>query len=273
MKLARFLMISLVATALCASRHAQELQHQHEHGDHEVLGEVNFRVSCNPPAQKQFNRAAALLHSFGYEQAEKAFAQVLATDPDCVMAYWGLAMTQNHPIWAPPSVTELKKASAAVEKAKSMTVKTDRERDYIAAIDAFYKDYDTVDHPTRTLAYEKAMEQVSKRYPDDREAAIFYGLSLLGTASSRPVDKTFAKQKQAAEILNSILPTEPNHPGIAHYIIHSYDYPELANLALPAARSYSKIAPSSPHALHMPTHIFTRLGLWSESIEMNIASA
>ncbi|HEY3137272.1 MAG TPA: hypothetical protein VGL29_14685, partial [Blastocatellia bacterium] len=256
-------MISIVATALFASGYAQEHQHQHEHGDHEELGEVNFRVSCNTPAQKQFNRAAALLHSFGYEQAEKAFAEVLATDPDCVMAYWGLAMTQNHPIWAPPTVTELKKGASAVEKAKSLTVKTDRERGYIAAIDAFYKDYDKIDHPTRTLAYEKAMEQAYKRYPDDREAAIFYGLSLLGTASSRPVDKSFAKQKQAAEILNSILPTEPNHPGIAHYIIHSYDYPELANLALPAARSYSKIAPSSPHALHMPTHIYTRIGDWN----------
>ena len=154
-----------------------------------------------------------------------------------------------------------------------MTVKTDRERDYIAAIEAFYKDHDKIDHPTRTMAYEKAMEQLFARYPDDLEAAVFYSLSLLGTASSRPVDKAFLKQKRAVEILNPIISKEPNHPGIAHYIIHSYDYPELASLALPAARSYAKIAPSSPHALHMPTHIFTRLGLWPESIQSNITSA
>ncbi|MFY9555546.1 MAG: hypothetical protein WAV47_12610, partial [Blastocatellia bacterium] len=198
---------------------------------------------------------------------------VLTTDPGCVMAYWGIAMTQNHPLWAPPTATELKKASAALEKAKSLSVKTQRERDYLAAINAFYADYDKLDHPTRTLAYEKAMEQVFTRYSDDKEAAIFYALALLGTASSRPVDKTFSKQKRAVEILNGVLAKQPDHPGIAHYIIHSYDYPPLASLALPAALSYAKIAPSSPHALHMPTHIFTRLGLWPESIKSNLASA
>jgi tetratricopeptide (TPR) repeat protein len=271
MKFARFVLQVFFLTTSCAAAYAQ--QHQHDHGAHEELGKVNFRVSCSPAAQKQFNRADALLHSFGYEQAEKAFAEVLTTDPECVMAYWGIAMSQNHPLWAPPTPAELKNGLAAVEKARSMPIKTDRERGYIAAIEAFYKDHDKVDHPTRTLAYEKAMEQVYARYPDDREAAIFYALSLLGTASSRPVDKTFTKQKRAAEILNPIISQEPNHPGVAHYIIHSYDYPELANLALPAARSYAKIAPSSPHALHMPTHIFTRLGLWEESIRSNIASA
>lgn len=274
MKLSKLVLTFLLGCALCASANAQEPhQHQHEHGDHEVLGQVNFRVSCSAAAQKQFNRADALLHSFGYEQAEKAFSEVLATDPGCVMAYWGLAMTQYHPIWAPPTKAELKKGLAAVEKARSMTINTDRERDYIAAIEAFYKDHEKIDHPTRTTAYETAMEQVFARYPDDREAAIFYALSLLGTATSRPVDKTFTKQKRAVEILNNILSREPNHPGITHYIIHSYDYPQLASLALPAARNYAKIAPSSPHALHMPTHIFTRLGLWQESIQSNIASA
>lgn len=271
MRLARFVLPVFFLTTLCAAANAQ--QHQHDHGTHEELGKVDFRVSCSPAAQNQFNRADALLHSFGYEQAEKAFAEVLTTDPGCVMAYWGIAMSQNHPLWAPPTPDELRKGLAAVEKARSMPIKTDRERDYIAAIEAFYKDHDKVDHPTRTIAYEKAMEQVYTRYPDDREAAIFYALSLLGTASSRPVDKTFSKQKRAAEILNPIVSQEPNHPGVAHYIIHSYDYPELANLALPAARAYAKIAPSSPHALHMPTHIFTRLGLWQESIRSNIASA
>ena len=272
MKLAKLVLPIFFASALCISADAQE-QHQHEHGAHEELGQVNFRVSCSPAAQKQFNRADALLHSFGYEQAEKAFSDVLTTDPGCVMAYWGIAMSQYHPLWAPPTPAELKKGLAAVEKARSMALKTDRERDYIAAIEAFYKDHDKIDHPTRTMAYERAMEQVFARYPDDREAVIFYALSLLGTASSRPVDKTFAKQKRAVEILNTVISQEPNHPGVAHYIIHSYDYPQLASLALPAARSYAKIAPSSPHALHMPTHIFTRLGFWQESIQSNLTSA
>jgi tetratricopeptide (TPR) repeat protein len=272
MKLAKLVLPVFLLTALCASVHAQD-HHQHDHGAHEELGQVNFRVTCSAAAQKQFNRADALLHSFGYAQAEKAFSEVLTTDPGCVMAYWGIAMSQYHPIWAPPTQAELKKGLAAVEKARSMTVKNARERDYLAAIESFYKDFDKVDHPTRTMAYEKAMEQVFTRYRDDREAAIFYALSLLGTASSRAVDKTFSKQKRAVEILNDVLSKEPNHPGVAHYIIHSYDYPQLASLALPAARSYAKIAPSSPHALHMPTHIFTRLGLWQESIQSNIASA
>jgi tetratricopeptide (TPR) repeat protein len=272
MKLAKLVLSFFFAVALCASAQAQE-QHQHDHGAHEELGKVNFQISCSAAAQKQFNRANALLHSFGYEQAEKAFSDVLTTDPGCAMAYWGIAMAQFHPLWAPPTPVELKKGLAAVEKARSMPVKTDRERDYVAAIEVFYKDHDKLDHPTRTMAYEKAMEQMFLRYPDDREALIFYALSMLATASSRPVDKTFARPKRAVEILTPIISKEPNHPGVAHYIIHSYDSPQLANLALPAARSYAKIAPSSPHALHMPSHIFTRLGLWQESIQSNIASA
>jgi tetratricopeptide (TPR) repeat protein len=180
-------------------------------------------------------------------------------------------MSNYHPLWAPPSPAELKRGWNAVEKAKAAGARADRERNYIAAIEVFYKDSEELDHRARALAYEKAMEQVYRRYPQDREAAIFYALSLLGTAL--PTDKSFANQKQAAEILNRVLPAEPEHPGVAHYIIHSFDYPQLAQLALPAARSYAKIAPSSPHALHMPTHIFTRLGLWQESIQSNLASA
>jgi tetratricopeptide (TPR) repeat protein len=187
------------------------------------------------------------------------------------MAHWGVAMSLYHPVWAPSSPAELQKGWAAVEKAKSVDPKTSRERDYIAAIEAFYKDSDRLDHRTRALAYESAMEQVYLRYPNDREAAIFYALALLGTG---PItDKTFANQKKAAGILNRVLPLEPRHPGVAHYLIHSFDYPQLAHLALPAARSYARIAPSSPHALHMPSHIFTRLGLWQESINSNLASA
>ena len=267
------LFLAAMISVLCFSpTRAQEMHpHTHTHAPAEKLGQVNFPVSCNASAQKQFNRATALLHSFWYEEAEKAFAAVAKDDPKCVMAHWGVAMSLYHPVWAPSTPAELKKGWAAVEKAKSVDAKSDRERDYIAAIEAFYKDSDRLDHRTRALAYEKAMERVYLRYPKDREAAIFYALALLGTG---PItDKTFANQKKAAGILNRVLPQEPRHPGVAHYLIHSFDYPQLAYLALPAARSYARIAPSSPHALHMPSHIFTRLGLWQESINSNLASA
>ncbi len=266
-----YLILAAMISVLCFSPTRAQEMHPHTHAPAEKLGQVNFAVSCNASAQKQFNRATALLHSFWYEEAEKAFAAVATDDPRCAMAHWGVAMSLYHPVWAPSSPAELQKGWAAVEKAKSVEAKTDRERDYIAAIEAFYKDSDRLDHRTRALAYEKAMERVYLSYPKDREAAIFYALALLGTG---PItDKTFANQKKAAGILNRVLPQEPRHPGVAHYLIHSFDYPQLAYLALPAARSYARIAPSSPHALHMPSHIFTRLGLWQESINSNLASA
>ncbi|HKY29877.1 MAG TPA: hypothetical protein VJM12_18190, partial [Pyrinomonadaceae bacterium] len=250
---------------------AQEMPHTHTHDHNEKLGQVSFSISCSPASQKQFNRATALLHSFWYEEAEKSYAAIAREDPKCAMAHWGVAMSNYHPVWAPANKGELQKGFAAVESAKSSGAKTERERAYIAAIEAFYKDHDKLDHRTRALAYEKAMEQLHMRYPKDREGAIFYALALLGTG---PVtDKTFANQKKAAAILNRVLPMEPRHPGVAHYLIHSFDYPQLATYALPAARSYARIAASSPHALHMPSHIFTRLGLWQESISSNLASA
>ncbi|MFY9611724.1 MAG: hypothetical protein WAU45_24310 [Blastocatellia bacterium] len=265
------LFVALIAVACASELKAQEHQHQHQHGAEE-LGRVNFAISCTAEAQKQFNRAAAWLHSFGYEEAQKAFEAVAVIDPKCGMAYWGVAMSQYHPIWVPPTQAELKKGWSAVDKARTLSAKTEREKSYIAAIDVFYKDADKLDHRTRALAYQQAMEQIYSSYPEDREAAIFYSLSLL-EATTLPPGKDYSKQKKAAEILNRVLPLEPNHPGVAHYVIHSFDYPQLAELALPAARSYAKIAPSSPHALHMPTHIFTRLGLWQESIQSNLASA
>jgi hypothetical protein len=237
----------------------------------EKLGRVNFTVSCNQTAQQQFNRAVALLHSFWYDEAAKGFAEVTKTDPKCGMGYWGIAMSSYHPVWAPPVASELQTGWAAVQRANATSARTQREKDYIAAIEVFYKDANQLDHRTRALAYEKAMEQLYLRYPEDHEAAIFYALSLLGTA--QPTDKTYANQKKAGSILNKVLLSEPEHPGVAHYLIHSFDSPPLAPLALPAARSYAAIAPSSPHALHMPSHIFTRLGLWQESIQSNIASA
>jgi hypothetical protein len=249
---------------------AQHEQHEHPVGEPEKLGKVNFPVSCDAGLQLQFNRAVAMLHSFWYEKADEEFAAVTKKDPACGMAYWGIAMTLYHPIWEAPGPAALKQGSETVAKAKLAAPKTERERDYISAIETFYKDSDKLDHHTRALAYEKAMEQLHARYPDDPEAAIFYALALQGSAS--PTDKSYANQKKAGAILEKILAEQPDHPGVAHYIIHAYDYPSLASDALDAARSYAKIAPDSPHALHMPSHIFTRLGLWQESIESNLAS-
>jgi hypothetical protein len=241
-----------------------------DHHGHE-LGSVHFPVSCTPGAQKTFDRGVALLHSFWYQEAEETFSEVTRTDPACAMGYWGIAMSLYHPIWEPPTPSDLKKGAVAVGKAKSAGAKTQRERDYIAAFEVFYKDWEKVAHRERALAWRNAMRQLSARYPEDREAAIFFPLSLIGTAPA--TDRTYASQKQAADILNRILPEQPDHPGIAHYMIHSYDSPQLAILALPAARSYARIAPAVPHASHMPSHIFTRLGLWQDSINSNLASA
>lgn len=247
---------------------AQEA-HQHRHESSETLGQVTFPVSCTAQARKQFNRAVAWLHSFEYEEAEKAFTEATVTDPQCGMGYWGIAMSNYHPLWAPPNASELRRGAEAIEKAKSVGARTQRERDYIAAIELFYKGSDGLDHRTRTLAYSEAMQQLYSRYPSDREAGIFYALTLIakGTMAS---DKRYVNEKQAARILNRVLAREPRHPGVAHYLIHSYDYPALARLALPAARSYARIAPASAHAQHMPSHIFTRLGLWREAIRSNL---
>jgi hypothetical protein len=234
------------------------------------LGSVRFPVSCAPAVQGDFERAVALLHSFWYEEALKAFTAITIADPACAMGYWGIAMSVYYPLWQPPSAAMLHQGSAAIEKTRGLTV-TPREKDYIAAIGTYYTDADTLDHRTRATAYEKAMAQVFARYPDDREAAIFYALALNATAA--PTDKTYANQLKAGAILEKVYAEQPNHPGVAHYLIHSYDYPPLAARALPAARGYAKIAPSVPHAQHMPAHIFTRLGLWQESIDSNRASA
>ena len=235
------------------------------------VGAVNFPVSCSAAAQQQFTRAVALLHSFWYEEAAKAFAVVTETDPNCAMGYWGVAMSNWHPLWYPPDAEALRAGSAAVGKAEALDARTDRERAYIEAIAVFYRDNDTVDDRTRSLAYETAMEQLHLRYPDDREAAVFYALAL-DTNASR-TDKSYANQKKAAQLLKRVFDEQPDHPGAAHYLIHSYDSAPLAELGLPAAICYSDIAPAVPHALHMPSHIFTRVGKWPESIASNTASA
>jgi len=270
--------VLLAGAAPAARAQVRESEpHQHSVDAGEKLGTVEFPVSCAPAAAVKFTRAVALLHSFAYEEADHAFQDVFAADPRCAMAHWGVAMTLFHPIWAAanptaaPSAAELARGQAEIATAKTLAPPTPRERDYIAAVEAFYEGADHLDHATRMQAFARGMDQVRARNPKDREAAIFYALALLGTAS--PTDKTYAVQKEAAAVLNAILPSAPDHPGIAHYVIHSFDYPPLAELALPAARAYAKIAPSAPHALHMPSHIFTRLGLWDESIAGNLASA
>jgi len=240
--------------------------------DEGQLGHVAFEVSCNRQAQATFNEAVAWLHSFEYERAGATFGEVLDRDPSCTMAYWGMAQSLWHQLWVtPPSPTNLDKGAEYVRRAQALAPKSARERSYIEAISAFYSQVDELDHRTRALAYQKAMGELHSRHPEDREATIFYALSLLATAS--PIDKTFKNQLEAGALLEALLDDDPEHPGITHYIIHSYDYPKLADKALQAARRYAEIAPASAHANHMPSHIFTRRGLWQESIATNLNAA
>ncbi len=233
------------------------------------FGEVSFSLSCNYDTQKSFDLAVTFLHSFQYEEAEKAFVRVIDEDPGCAMAYWGVAMSIYHSLWAPPSLEGLEKGSKILKIAESIS-KSSREKEYLDAIGAYFTDWAKIDHKTRALNMEKKMEEIYNKYEDDVEAAIFYALALNSTAD--PTDKSYTNQRKAGGILESIFPDQPNHPGIAHYIIHNYDNVELAHLALPTARKYAEIAPASAHAQHMPSHIFTRLGIWRESIESNLDS-
>lgn len=234
------------------------------------FGSLAFEITGSPQAKKDFMLALKLLHSFEYDEAEKVFAGIIDKDPKCAMAYWGVAMSNFHALWAPPTAAELNKGAKAIAIANTIKNKSARESAYIAAIEAYYENYETRDHRNRCLQFEKAMEQLRDKYPGDYEAAIFYTLAL--NAAADPADKSFTKQKKAGEILNALYPGQPNHPGIVHYIIHTYDSPELAVMGLEAARRYASIAPSSAHALHMPSHIFTRLGLWEECVQSNLAS-
>jgi hypothetical protein len=238
----------------------------------ERLGKVNFPTSCSPGVQTQFERAVALEHSFWFGEAIKGFNAVAAADPSCGIAHWGTAVASlGNPLAGPPVARGLQEGAAAVARAKAAGAKTQREQDYIAAIETFYKDADAVDHKTRAVAYEKAMEALAQKYPSDREASIFYALAL--NATLNPNDKTYANQLKAASILEAVFAEQPEHPGVAHYLIHSYDFPPIAQKGLPAARRYAAIAPSAPHAQHMPSHIFTRLGYWQDSINSNRVSA
>jgi hypothetical protein len=245
-----------------------------QHHDHaltgEELGTVNFPESCAPSTQVTFNRGVALLHSFEYDDARKAFQEVEKADAHCAIAQWGVAMSLYHELWGEPDDKALKEGESALKKAQSSPAATAREREYIAALNVFYGDWAKRQDETRAAEYSQAMEKLYQHYPEDREAAAFYALSLLGSEPAH--DTTFANRKKAVAILQKLFDQEPNHPGLAHYLIHTCDRPQLANLGLNAARRYAKIAPSSPHALHMPSHIFARLGLWQDDIDSNLAS-
>jgi tetratricopeptide (TPR) repeat protein len=241
-----------------------------DYGDQ--LGTVNFEVSCNDPAQRLMERGVALLHHMTYTDARRVFESASSADPNCSLAYWGQAMTYIHPLWSdPPSEADFKIGQALVEEGKNRGQKTDREHAYIAAVEAYYTEGWNRNETANLASFEEGWEKVYRQFPEDMEAASFYALAHMATAD--PTDKTYTKQKRAGAIAEKVRAQVPDHPGAHHYIIHAYDYPALAEKALPAARGYGKIAPEVPHALHMPTHIFTRLGLWQESITMNKRSA
>jgi hypothetical protein len=266
-----FLLSLSVLVTLAAFGDDDKEHHHHEDLTETQLGTVHFPVSCAASVQKPFARGVALLHSFWYEEAEKEFLDIAKDDPNCAMAHWGIAMSIWHELWNEPDAKVIARGLDEVNTARKLVSKTTpREQGYIAAIAAFYSDSEKSDHATRAKAYSDAMKKVYEAYPDDHEAATFYALSLL--ASEPPDDATFANRKAAAAILEKLFATEPDHPGVAHYLIHAYDKPQLAQLGIPAARRYAQVAPAAPHALHMPSHIFARVGLWQDDINSNLAS-
>ena len=264
---------AVVALIAVAPQAAPPVQHQHETGKPpQQLGTVAFQNSCSPDLGADLNRAVALLHSFWFNAAATAFTAIGEKDPSCGIAWWGVAMSRwGNPFAPARPIAALEQGRAAIVKARAAGAKSDRERDLIEAAAALFTDFEKVDHRTRTVAYEKAMEGVAKKNPQDAEVAAFYALSVNQTMV--PTDKTYAQQLKAAAILEDLYKKMPDHPGMAHYLIHAYDHPPLAERALPAARRYAKIAPDAPHALHMPSHTFTRVGHWEDSIETNRASA
>jgi tetratricopeptide (TPR) repeat protein len=257
-----------------------------EPGDLRAAGKVEFPVSCASSVQSEFSRGVALLHSFFYEEARRVFTSVAERDPKCAMVQWGIAMTWWHPIWTPPTPDEMRAGKAAIGKATAMNPGTDRERGFITALNVYYNTPDSSSAGTvgqschgpvgprdRVIAYEKAMHQLRNKYPDDFEIQAFYAFAVLAVGYATPNDTSLSKQLEAAAIFEKLWKQNANHPGVVHYLIHCYDYPALAQRGLAAAQSYASIAPWVPHALHMPSHIFTRLGMWDESIAANGASA
>jgi tetratricopeptide (TPR) repeat protein len=259
--------IAVAAIAWISSAPAASSQEETD----QRLGTVHFDTSCNETAQRRFDRGMRYQHSFWYRESKEIFEEVLKADPECGIAYWGIAMSLLNNPHNPPPPSNLPAGLAAIQKAKAVGAKTQRERDFIDALLVFYTDYDKIPHPARVQAYLKAIEAVAQRYPQDDEAQLFYGITLNVAAS--PNDKTYSNQLRGAAILERIFNRQPRHPGVAHYLIHLYDTPSLADKGIDAARRYSEIAPSAPHAQHMPSHIFTRVGYWKESIALNTVSA
>jgi hypothetical protein len=258
-------------TVLFLSPSSLLAQESHRQGAPEKLGKVSFPISCLPAVQPQFDRGVALLHSFAYAAAERAFQDAADRDPRCAMAHWGMAMTYFHQLWDPPlPPSSISSGQREIQRARQIGASSERERKFIHALGLIYQDAGAVPYRTRTLRYEQAMHDLAAENPKDVEAQVFYALALL--ANESPADKEHTKQKQAANLLEPLYRAYPEHPGIPHYLIHAYDNAELAARGLPAARAYSAIAPSAPHALHMPSHIFTRLGLWEDSIASNLAA-
>ena len=255
----------LVAAAIASAGSGASEVHEHS----PQLGKLAFESSCTRPAHTLLEQGLAWLHSFEYAEAERSFSKAAAADPRCAIAYWGIAKSLYHPLWAEPSSAELDQGRSALARAAAAGAASQRERDYIGALQAFYRDSDKLDHKTRVLAYSAAMGDLHRRYPGDREATVFYALSLVA-AGLLDSDPEFTREKEAGAILNAVLKQEPDHPGVAHYLIHSFDYPPLAHIALPAAERYASIAPDSAHAQHMPSHIFTRLGLWERAIKSDL---
>lgn len=269
----RRFVFALFLALLAAARARFVCAQDHDHGlvESDRMGTVHFETSCSPGVRGEFDLAVAALHSFGYRKSSQLFADVLSKDPTCSMAEWGIAMSHYRELWDPPTQDDLRIGLEAAQRGLSMQPASQRERDYLSAIQGFYQDADSESHGVRAQRYEVAMETLHRRYPQDSEAAIFYALSLIANAPLS--DKTYANQEKATQILEPIFLEQPAHPGLAHYIIHAGDNPALAQQALDAAQRYSQIAPDSPHALHMPSHIFTRLGLWNDSIASNLAAA
>jgi hypothetical protein len=263
----------IIAAALLAVASMRGMTQEHQHGSTEKLGEVHFSTSCNDAAQREFNRAVALLHSFQFSRAIEGFDAALRDDPTCAIADWGIALSDWSNPFAPglKSKDQLQHGRESAERGRSLGAKTEREQAYLSAVNELYANFETTPQPARLHAYRDAMERVAAKYPEDREALIFYALALVAAAD--PADKTYADQLKAGAILEKLFRQEPAHPGLAHYIIHAYDFPPLAHRALIAAKRYAEIAPDAPHALHMPSHTFTRLGYWQESIDSNIAAA
>ncbi len=262
---------ALASALACAVPLAAQMPE--EHGGHaEQLGRVRFATSCRGAAQSGVEQGVAYLHSFWYEKAADAFRAAAAADSSCAMAFWGQAMSLLHPLWTPPSSADAQAAITAIDRGVARAT-TARERDYLGAIRAYYADYDGTDPRSRLVRYALAMDSVRRRSPSDREAAIFYALALIAVGQANATDTTFTYQKRADSILEPLFRREPRHPGLAHYLIHTNDVPQLAQHGLYAARRYAEIAPGVPHAQHMPSHIFTRLGLWDDDIASNTRSA